>query len=271
MKNKKVLALLCLVIVIAAVVVGVVLKKSNDAENNEPEKILTMATNAQFPPYEFYGEDGKIVGIDAEIAAAVAEYMGYGFRIDDMEFDAIIAAVVSGKADFGFAGMTVTEERLEQVDFSNTYATGVQVIIVKEGSPITSVDDLLAEGANHVVGVQLSTTGDIYATEDIEEAGLGSVSRFNSGNAAVLALKDGKVDCVIIDNEPAKAYVAANEGLVILDTEYAVEDYAACFKKGNTELLDQFNAALEALTKDGTIPAIIEKYIPSNGGEGAAE
>lgn len=259
-KNKKLLVVLCLaVVVIAAVVIGVVVKK-----NAAPERpVLTMATNAQFPPYEFYGDDGVIVGIDAEIAAAIANYMGYDFRIDDMEFDAIIAAVDTGKADFGLAGMTVTKDRLQQVDFSNSYATGVQVVIVTEDSAIATVDDLFADGANHVIGVQLSTTGDLYATWDIEDEGLGTVSRFNNGNEAVLALKDGKVDCVIIDNEPAKAYVAANEGLKILDTEYAVEDYAACFKKGNTELLNKFNAAMAALTADGTIPSIIEKYIPA--------
>ena len=260
MKNKKLLAVLCLVVVvIAAVIVGVVVKKNEQTE----KPVLTMATNAQFPPYEYYGDNGEIVGIDAEIAAAIAEYMGYDFRIDDMEFDSIIAAVDSGKADFGLAGMTVTEDRLQQVDFSNSYAKGVQVVIVTEDSAITTVDDLFVEGANHTIGVQLSTTGDLYSTWDIEETGLGTVSRFNNGNEAVLALKDGKVDCVIIDNEPAKAYVAANEGLKILETEFAVEDYAACFKKGNTELLDQFNAAMAALTADGTIPAIIEKYIPA--------
>ena len=237
----------------------------------EARPVLTMATNAQFPPYEYYGDEGVIVGIDAEIAAAIADYLGYDFRIDDMEFDSIIAAVDAGKADFGLAGMTVTEDRLQQVDFSDSYATGVQVVIVTEDSVITTVDDLFAEGANYVIGVQLTTTGDLYATWDIEDEGLGTVSRFANGNEAVMALKNGKVDCVIIDNEPAKAYVAANSGLKILDTEYAVEDYAACFKKGNTELLEKFNEALAALTEDGTIPAIIEKYIPSDGEEEAAE
>lgn len=235
----------------------------------EETRTLVMATNAAFPPYEYIGDDGEVVGIDAEIAAAIAAYLGYDFRIDDMEFDSIIAAVDSGKADFGLAGMTVTEERLEQVDFSDSYATGVQVVIVREDSDITSVKDLFAEGANHSVGVQLSTTGDIYTTEGIEEAGLGTVSRFPNGNEAVMALAAGKIDCVVIDNEPAKAYVAATKGLKILDTQYAVEDYAACFKKGNTELLEQFNTALAALIVDGTIPAIIEKYIPSEVEEAA--
>lgn len=223
---------------------------------------LIMATNASFPPYEYYdGED--VVGIDVEIAAAIAAKMGYDFQVDDMEFDSIIPAIQSGKASFGMAGMTVTEDRALLVDFSNSYATGKQVIIVKEDSDITSVDDLLAEGASHTIGVQLSTTGDIYTTMDIEEKGLGTINRYPNGNEAVMALVAGKIDCVVIDNEPAKAYVAANEGLKILETEYIIEDYAACFKK-DSELLAQFNQAMQELIEDGTIPAIIEKYIPSN-------
>lgn len=198
-----------------------------------------------------------------EIAAAIAAKMGYDFQVDDMEFDSIIPAIQSGKASFGMAGMTVTEDRALLVDFSNSYATGKQVIIVKEDSDITSVNDLLAEGASHTIGVQLSTTGDIYTTMDIEEKGLGTINRYPNGNEAVMALVAGKIDCVVIDNEPAKAYVAANEGLKILETEYIIEDYAACFKK-DSELLAQFNQAMQELIEDGTIPAIIEKYIPSN-------
>ncbi len=223
------------------------------------EGTLIMATNASFPPYEYY--DGEtIVGIDAEIAAAVCEKMGYELKIADMEFDSIIAAVQSGKADFAMAGMTVTDERKQMVDFSNSYATGIQAVVVKEDSPITTVDDLFVEGANYSVGVQLTTTGDIYVTGDIEEAGLGKVQRYPNGNEAVMALMNGKIDCVVIDNEPAKAYVAANQGLKVLDTQYAVEDYAACFAK-DSELVDKFNAALEALIADGSIQSIIDKYI----------
>lgn len=227
----------------------------------ETKGTLIMATNASFPPYEYY-EGTEIVGIDVEIAAAISAKLGYDFEVADMEFDAIISAVNAGKADFGLAGMTVTEERMLSVDFSDSYATGVQVVIVLEDSAITSVDDLFAEGAMHTIGVQLTTTGDLYATWDLEDNGLAVVNRYPNGNEAVLALKAGKVDCVIIDNEPAKAYVAANEGLKILDTAYAVENYAACFKKGNP-LLAEFNAALQELLADGTIPAIIEKYIPT--------
>lgn len=219
---------------------------------------LTMATNAFFQPYEYY-EGDKIVGIDAEIAEAIAEKLGLELQIDNMEFDSIITAVATGAADFGLAGMTVTPKRLEEVDFSISYANGVQVIIVKEGSPITSVDDLGAEGATYKIGVQLGTTGDNYASQDFE----GRVTQYNNGNQAVLALQNGDVDCVIIDNEPAKAFVKANEGLVILDTSYADEDYAACFAQENDALREAVDAAIEELIMDGTIDAIIEKYIPA--------
>ena len=167
---------------------------------------LHMATNAQFPPYEYY-EGDKIVGIDAEMAAAIADKLDMKLVIDDMDFDAIITAVQTGKADMGMAGMTVTEERLQNINFSDTYATGIQSIIVPEGSEITSVDDLFAEGAAYLVGTQRGTTGDIYSEGDF---GAERVMKYTTGNEAVQALVTGKVDCVIIDNEPAKAYVEAN-------------------------------------------------------------
>ena len=216
-----------------------------------------------FKPFGYKDDNGEYTGFDLELAKAVCEKMGYDLEIVDTEFDSLISGVASGKYDFVMAGMTVTEERKQMVSFSDTYATGVQVIIVKDDSPITSVDDLLADGANYTVGTQNATTGCIYAMSDIEDAGKGTVAAFPNGNEAVMALVNGKIDCVIIDNEPAKAYVAANEGLKILDSTYVAEDYAACFAKDNTELVEKFNAALEELTADGTIPAIIEKYIPA--------
>lgn len=223
---------------------------------------LTMATNAYFPPYEFY-EGDKIVGIDAEIAQAIADKLGMTLEIKDMEFDTILTAVQQGSVDFGMAGMTVTEDRLKEVDFTSSYANGVQAIIVKEDSPITTADDLYADGATWKAGVQLGTTGDIYASDTVENGGLGKdrVTQYNNGNNAVLALISGDVDCVIIDNEPAKALVAANQGLKILETSYADEDYAICIKKGNKELLDKINTAIDALIEDGTVDAIIAKYI----------
>ena len=253
---KKIIALaLALVLALSALTV-----LAETAETTETKGTLVMATNAFFPPYEFY-EGTEIVGIDVEIATAVAAKMGYGLTVLDIDFDSIINAVTGGEANFGLAGMTVTEDRLLSVDFSTSYATGVQVVIVREDSVITSVDDLFAEGANHTIGVQLSTTGDLYTTWDLEDNGLATINRYPTGNEAVMALQAGMVDCVVIDNEPAKAYVAANPGLKILSTEYVTENYAACFAKGDP-LLAEFNAALEELIQDGTIASIIEYYIP---------
>ena len=222
---------------------------------------LKMGTNAAFPPYEFYSDEtGEIIGIDAEVAAIICEKLGYELEIVDMDFDALIPAVTNGKVDFVMAGMTVTEERQQSVDFTASYATGVQVVIVSEDSAITSVDDLFAEGASHKIGVQQGTTGDLYCTWDLEDAGLATVERFKSGTDAVLALTSGKVDCVVIDNEPAKNYVAANEGLKILGTEYITEEYAIALDKEN-ELTEKINAALEELIADGSVQAVIDKYI----------
>jgi polar amino acid transport system substrate-binding protein len=218
--------------------------------------VLTMATNAYFPPYEYY-ENDEIVGIDVEIAQAIADKLGLTLQVEDMEFDSIITAVSTGKADLGLAGMTVTEDRLKNINFSDSYATGVQSVIVQEGGDIASLDDL----AGKKIGVQLGTTGDIYASDDFGED---YVEQYNKGNDAVMALVSGKVDAVIIDNEPAKSYVAANEGLTILDTEYAVEDYAACIAKENTALLDAVNAALQELSNDGTLQSIVDKYISAD-------
>ena len=224
---------------------------------------LKMGTNASFQPYEYYDdESGAIVGIDAEVAALICEKLGYELEIVDMAFDSLIPALTSGKVDFVMAGMTVTEERKQSVDFTTSYAQGVQVIIVPEGSDISSVDDLTAEGANHKVGVQQGTTGDLYATWDIADAGLGSVEPYANAPDAVLALTSGKVDCVMIDNEPAKNLVAANEGLKILETPYTVEDYAIAVAKGS-ELTEKINAALEELIADGSVQAVVDKYIPA--------
>ncbi len=220
---------------------------------------LTMGTNANFPPYEYY-ENKEIVGIDAEIAAAIADKLGMELDIKDIAFDAIIPSVTEGKVDFGMAGMTVTPERLQSVNFSETYAIGIQAIIVKEDSEITSVDDLGADGATWKIGVQTATTGDIYCTDDYGEE---RVDRYTNGADAVEALKTGKVDCVIIDNEPAKAFVAANEGLKILDTKYTEEEYAICVALENTELLEKINGALKELIEEGKVDEIIAKYIPA--------
>ncbi len=223
----------------------------------EDKEVLKMATNAYFPPYEFY-EGEKIVGIDAEIAKAIADKLGMELVIEDMAFDSILTAVQNGSVNFGMAGMTVTEDRLKEVNFTTSYAKGVQSIIVKEDSPITTVDDLYAEGAAYKVGVQLGTTGDIYSTDDFGED---RVTQYTTGNEAVSALLKGDVDCVIIDNQPAKAYIANNKGTKILNTAYAEEDYAICVSKENADLLDKLNKAIDELIEDGTIEKIINKYI----------
>ncbi len=215
--------------------------------------VLIMATNAFFEPYEYY-EGDNIVGIDAEIGAAIAKELGMEFQISDIEFDSIIPAIQSGKASMGMAGMTVTPDREKNVNFTKSYATGIQVVIVKEDSPIASIDDL--EGKK--IGVQQGTTGDLYCSDDYGED---AVTRYSKGTDAVMALLSGKVDCVVIDNEPAKSFVSQNEGLKILDTEYALEDYAIAIAKENTELLDKVNAALDKLITDGTVQDIVDKYI----------
>ena len=219
--------------------------------------VLKCGTNAAFPPYEFISdEDGEtIVGIDAEIAGAIAEKLGLKLVVEDMEFGSIITSVQSGKLDMGFGAITVTEERKQNVDFTDTYSTGIQSIIVPEGSPIVDVDGL----AGAKIGVQESTTGHIYCED---EFGADNVIAFSTGANAVEALISGKVDAVVIDNAPAKAYVEANKGLVLLETAYAVEDYAFPMGKDNPELFAAVNAALKELIADGTVAAIVNKYIP---------
>jgi polar amino acid transport system substrate-binding protein len=222
-----------------------------------------MATNATFPPYEYIGEGGQFVGIDVEIAQAIAEKLGMTLEIKDVDFGSILGGVESGKYDMGMAGLTVTPDRLKSVNFTTPYAKGVQVVIVKADSGITSIDDL----AGKKIGVQQDTTGDIYASMSVEEGGFGeeNVTRYKSGNDAVLALTSGKVQAVIIDKDPANSYVKANEGLTILESAYADEDYAIAIAKNNTELLQKVNKALEELIADGTVASIVNKYIPAEG------
>jgi len=260
---KKVLNVLVIILALSMLLVSVSSCKKQSKALTVEKGVLIMVTNAEFPPYEFW-DNGKIVGIDAEIAEAIAGKLGLTLRIDDIDFNAILSAVTSGKADMGMAGMTVTEERKQNVNFSTSYATGVQVIIVGENSSITSKDDLSAEGAKFNIGVQETTTGDIYATGDLEDEGFAVIHRYKRGADAVQALVTGRVDCVIIDNEPAKAFVAANQGLKILDTEYTVENYAISFSKQNTALRDAVDGALLELIADGTVQAVIDKYINAN-------
>lgn len=247
---------------------------ASGTDSQTTTETLIMATNATFPPYEYYKED-DIVGIDAEIAQAIADKLGMKLEIVDTEFGSIIGGVQSGKYDIGMAGMTVTDERKESVNFSDTYATGVQSVIVPENSEYASFEDFYtgfdADGnptgvkEGITIGVQQDTTGDIYSSSDPAKWGFGeaNVIRYKNGADAVQALISGKVTAVIIDNEPAKSFVAVNEGLKILDGEYTNEDYAICVAKENTDLLNKINSALAELKADGTVDKIIAKYIPA--------
>ena len=215
---------------------------------------LTMSTNAAFPPYEMTADDGSFEGIDIDVAAAIADKLGLELQVDDMDFDAALLAAQNGKSDMVMAGVTVTDERQKVMDFSDTYAEGIQSIIVPEDSDIASVDDL----AGKTIGTQRGTTGYIYCTDDFGED---NVVAYDNGLTAVQALNNGQVDAVVIDNAPAKEFVAANTGLKILDTAYAQEDYAIGVAKGNTAMLDAINGALEELQADGTLQSIVDKYI----------
>ncbi|MBR5637204.1 MAG: transporter substrate-binding domain-containing protein [Pseudobutyrivibrio sp.] len=253
MERKKLVAMIMTLVVAMAMMTGCG-SASGSAKAGEYEGELIMATNATFPPYEFV-ENGEYEGIDVEIAEKIAEELNLELVIEDVEFGSIIAGVESGKYDMGMAGMTVTDERKESVNFSETYAVAVQSVIVPAGSTIKSIDDISADTK---IGVQQDTTGDIYATDDYGDE---AIVRYKAGPDAVQALASGKVDCVIIDKEPAKAYVAANDGLELLESAYAEEEYAICVAKGNDELLEKINTALAKLKSDGTIDEIVSKYI----------
>ena len=214
---------------------------------------LTMSTNAAFPPYESTADDGSYVGIDVEIAQAIADKLGLELQIDDMEFDAALLAAQNGKSDIVMAGVTVNPERLAVMNFSDSYSTGIQSIIVKEGSEV-NLDHL----GDHTIGTQRGTTGNIYCADDYGDE---HVVAYDNGITAVQALVNGQVDAVVIDDAPAQSLVAANPGLTILDTEYAVEEYAIGMSKDNTALLDAVNAALAELKADGTVQSIVDKYI----------
>ena len=221
---------------------------------------LHMATNAAFPPYEMLTDDGSFEGIDVEVATEIAKKLGLELVVDDQEFTAAITAAANGQSDIVMAGLTVNEERKETLDFTDSYATGVQVVIVKEGSDVT-MDNL----GEKMIGCQKGTTGYIYASDTPENDGYGEdhVIGYDNGAIAVEALKGGQIDCVIIDNEPAKAYVAANEGLALLEGNWVIEDYAIGVKKGNADLLNAVNTALNELIEDGTVQRIVDKYIPA--------
>ncbi len=245
--------------------------KPNDDANAETKK-LVMATNAAFPPYEFVDDEGKYAGIDVEIAGLIATELGMELEIKDVDFGAILGGVQSGMYDIGMAGITVKPDRLEQVNFSNTYAKAKQVVIVKEDSTVKSFEEFYtaydeeenpSAVADVKIGVQQDTTGHIYASDEPKNWGFGEdkVIAYKTGPDAVQGLLTGKVDAVIIDSEPAKAFVAQNEGLKILDGAYADEEYAIAINKTNSELLEKVNAALKKFTDNGEIQKIVDKYI----------
>lgn len=237
-----------------------------EAPATEAEAVLTtveagklvMSTNASFPPYEMTTDDGGFEGIDVEIAGAIAEKLGLELVVDDMDFDAALLAVQQGKSDIVMAGVSVTEDRLLVMNFSDSYATGVQSVIIKEGSDV-NMDNL----GDYMIGCQRGTTGYIYASDTPENGGYGEdhVTAYDNGASAVQALMNGQVDCVIIDNAPAAEYVAANPGLTLLPGAWVEESYAIGMNKDNTALLEAVNNALAELTADGTVQAIIDKYI----------
>jgi polar amino acid transport system substrate-binding protein len=249
---KKILALVLAAAMTCCLLAGCGSKSTTGLNTVESGK-LVMSTNAAFPPYEMTTDDGGFEGIDVEVASAIAEKLGLELVVDDMDFDSALLAVQQGKSDIVMAGVSVTDDRKLVMDFTDSYATGVQVVIVKEGSDVT-IDNL----GDQLIGTQRATTGNIYCTDDYGED---HVVAYDNGMTAVQALMNGQVDCVVIDSAPAQEFVAANQGLTILDTEYVTEDYAIGVNKGNTDLLNAINDALAELTKDGTVQSIIDKYI----------
>ena len=249
---KKIIALtLALVLALGLIACGA--SEGGEAQMTLEKGKLLMSTNAAFPPYEMTTDDGGYEGIDVEIATAIAKKLGLELEILDMDFDAALLAVNEKKSDIVMAGVTVNDDRKVVMDFTDSYAQGVQVIIVKEGSTVT--DENMGEGK---IGAQRGTTGAIYTTDDFGEE---HVTTYDTGASAVQALLNGQVDCVVIDKAPAEEFVKANPGLTILETEYAVEDYAIGCDKGNTALVTAINGALKELIADGTVANIVAKYI----------
>ena len=254
---KKFFAIALTALLLVGMLAGCAASEDNALNTVEPGKLI-MSTNAAFPPYEMVADDGSFEGIDVEIAAAIAEKLGLELVVDDMDFNAALLAVQEGKSDIVMAGVSVTEDRLLVMNFSDSYATGVQVVIVKEGSDVT-MDNL----GEKMIGTQEATTGYLYASDTPENGGYGEdhVTAFPNGASAVQALLNGQVDCVIIDSAPAQEYVAANPGLTILEGNWVEEQYAIGLNKNNPELQEAVNNALAELIADGTVQSIIDKYI----------
>ena len=254
---KKYIALFLASIMMLGLLAGCGASGDNELGLVEDGKLI-MSTNAAFPPYEMTTDDGGFEGIDVEIAGAIAKKLGLELVVDDMDFDSALLAVQQGKSDIVMAGVSVTDERKLVMEFSDSYATGIQVVIVKEGSDVT-MDNL----GEKMIGCQRGTTGYIYASDTPDNGGYGEdhVTAFDNGASAVQALLNGQVDCVIIDSAPANEYVKANPGLTLLDGNWVEEEYAIGLNKDNAALKSAVNTALEELIADGTVQQIIDKYI----------
>ena len=254
---KKYIALILTGIMMLGLLAGCGASGSNELGLVEDGKLI-MSTNAAFPPYEMTTDDGGFEGIDVEIAGAIAEKLGLELEIDDMDFDSALLAVQQSKSDIVMAGVSVTDDRQLVMSFSDSYATGIQVVIVKEGSDVT-MDNL----GEKMIGCQRGTTGYIYASDTPENGGYGEdhVTAFDNGASAVQALVNGQVDCVIIDSAPAAEFVKANAGLTLLDGNWVEEEYAIGMNLNNDALREAVNNALKELTEDGTVQKIIDKYI----------
>ena len=214
---------------------------------------LTMATSPDFPPYEFRDDAGEPTGIELELMALIAEKLGLELQVDTMEFDSALMSVEQHKCDMAVSGITVREDRKLVMNFTDSYTTAVQAIVVPEGSDVT-----LENLGEHMIGTQRGTTGYIYCVDDYGED---HVIGYDTYSTVFQALLNGQIDCIVVDDSVAKAYVAQNPTLSVLDTEYAVEEYALAVDKDNEPLLDAVNAALNELMADGTVQSIIDKYI----------
>ena len=244
---KKLVSVLLVAMLMASVLVGC----GNDSDDN----VLRVGTNAEFPPFEYVGEDGEPDGFDIALIKAIGEKMGYEVVVENMEFASLVGAIGT-KIDVSIAGMTIDEERLQSVDFSDPYYDAIQYVIVPEGSDIKTAADL----ENKRIGVQLGTTGD-YAVEEIAGA---TAAQYNKGVDAVNDLLNGRVDCVIIDKNPALVFEAEYDGIVALpgdQFDFGVEQYAIALPKGDTELAEAINKALKELKEDGTYDKLVEQYI----------
>lgn len=276
MKLKKVVSVLLAAVLLLSMGLLAGCGEKDDKDQGDAKPKLVMATNATFPPYEFVDDNGEFAGIDVEIAGLIADELGMDLEIKNVDFGVILGGVQSEKYDIGMAGMTVTDERKEQVNFSSTYAKAKQVVIVKADSTYASYEDFytgyttvdgeevpagVKDGIK--IGVQQDTTGDIYSSDEPKNWGFGedNVVRYKTGALAVEDLKQGRVTAVIIDNEPAKEFVKQNEGLKILDGAYADEEYAIAVNKNDTELLQKINDALKKLTDNGEIQKVVDKFI----------